>query len=92
MGELDGITVFKIGEDPYTREDLMNMEPVCLRALLRERVHHTIEVEIYPIVLGRKRTACQVWPAGRINYGCLDEAADSVPKMRISSGARSTLP
>jgi hypothetical protein len=33
----------------------MNMEPVCLRALLRERVHHTIEVEIYPIVLGRKK-------------------------------------
>ncbi len=55
MGELDGITVFKIGGDPYTREDLMSMEPVCLRALLRERVHHTIEVEIYPIVLGRKK-------------------------------------
>ena len=47
MGELDGITIFKIGGDPYTKEDLMNMEPVCLRALLRERVHHTIEVEIY---------------------------------------------
>ena len=54
MGELDGITIFRIGGDPYTREDLMNMEPVCLRALLRERVHHTIEVEIYPIMLGRK--------------------------------------
>jgi nitroreductase len=55
MSELDGITVFRIGGDPYTREDLMKMEPVCLRALLRERVHHTIEVEIYPIMLGRKK-------------------------------------
>ena len=55
MGELDGITVFRIGGDPYTKEDLMEMEPVCLRALLRERVHHTIEVEIYPIMLGRKK-------------------------------------
>jgi nitroreductase len=39
----------------YTRDDLMKMEPVCLRALFRERVHHTIEVEIYPILLGRKK-------------------------------------
>jgi len=52
--ELDGVTVFRIGGDPYTRADLMKMEPVCLRALFRERVHHTIEVEIYPILLGRK--------------------------------------
>ena len=34
----------------YTREDLMKMDPVCLRALFRERVHHTIEVKIYPIL------------------------------------------
>jgi nitroreductase len=39
----------------YTREDLMKMDPVCLRALFRERIHHTIEVEIYPILLGRKK-------------------------------------
>jgi len=39
----------------YTRDDLMKMEPVCLRALFRERVHHTIEVEIYPILLGKKK-------------------------------------
>jgi len=38
----------------YTRDDLMNMEPACLRALFRERIHHSIEVEIYPIMLGRK--------------------------------------
>jgi nitroreductase len=39
----------------YTREDLMRMDPVCLRALFRERVHHTIEVHIYPILLGEKK-------------------------------------
>ncbi len=50
----DEITVFRVGGDNYTRDDLMKMEPVCLRALFRERVHHTIEVEIYPILLGRK--------------------------------------
>lgn len=38
----------------YTREDLMKMDPVCLRALFRERIHHTIEVEMYPILLGNK--------------------------------------
>jgi nitroreductase len=38
----------------YNREDLMEMDPVCLRALFRERIHHTIEVEIYPILLGIK--------------------------------------
>jgi len=52
--DLSRVTVWRIGGDPYTREDLMKMEPVCLRALFRERVHHTIEVEIYPILLGRK--------------------------------------
>ncbi len=39
----------------YTKADLMVMDPVLLRALFRERVHHTIEVEIYPILLGRKK-------------------------------------
>lgn len=38
----------------YTRLDLMKMDPVCLRALFRERVHHTIEVLLYPILLGEK--------------------------------------
>ena len=55
MGNLDKVTVFRIGGDDYTKEDLMEMDPVCLRALFRERVHHTIEVEIYPILLGRKK-------------------------------------
>ncbi len=39
----------------YSREDLLGMDPVCLRALFRERVHHTIEVDIYPILLGQKK-------------------------------------
>jgi nitroreductase len=39
----------------YTRDDLMRMDPVCLRALFRERIHHTIEVDIYPILLGEKK-------------------------------------
>jgi nitroreductase len=39
----------------YTRDDLMKMDPACLRALFRERIHHTIEVEIYPILLGKKK-------------------------------------
>jgi len=39
----------------YTRDDLMKMEPACLRALFRERVHHTIEVLLYPILLGKKK-------------------------------------
>jgi nitroreductase len=32
----------------YTRNDLKNMDPDCLRALFRERIHHTIEVHLYP--------------------------------------------
>ncbi len=39
----------------YTRENLMKMDPVMLRAILHERTHHTIEVEIYHILLGRKQ-------------------------------------
>ena len=39
----------------YTRDDLKEMDPHCLRALFRERVHHTIEVHIYPILLGERK-------------------------------------
>jgi nitroreductase len=35
----------------YTKEDMMQMEPVALGALLRERTHHTIEVPLYPTLL-----------------------------------------
>ena len=43
------------GGKEYTKADLMKMEPVLLRSLFRERIHHTIEVEIYPILLGKKK-------------------------------------
>ncbi|MBN1223712.1 MAG: L-2-amino-thiazoline-4-carboxylic acid hydrolase, partial [Candidatus Aminicenantes bacterium] len=39
----------------YTRKELMEMEPECLRALFRERIHHTVEVELYPVLLGNKK-------------------------------------
>jgi nitroreductase len=52
--KFDELTVkWRFGE--YTREDLMRMDPVCLRALFRERIHHTIEVQIFPILMGEKR-------------------------------------
>jgi len=52
--KFDELTVkWRFGE--YTREDLLKMDPVCLRALFRERIHHTIEVQIYPILLGKKK-------------------------------------
>jgi nitroreductase len=44
----------------YTRKDLMAMDPVCLRALFRERVHHTIEVDMYPILLGQKEARSNI--------------------------------
>jgi nitroreductase len=47
--------IYSAGRIKYVRADLMKMEPVPLRALLRERIHHTIEVEIYPILLGKKK-------------------------------------
>ena len=47
--------VYSAGRIRYVKADLMEMDLVPLRALLRERVHHTIEVEIYPILLGKKK-------------------------------------
>jgi nitroreductase len=35
----------------YTMEDLRNMDEVSLRGLLHERVHHGIEVPLYPLIL-----------------------------------------
>jgi nitroreductase len=52
--EAQGVDTVRWRFGNYTREDLMKMDPVCLRALFRERVHHTIEVKIYPILLGGK--------------------------------------
>jgi hypothetical protein len=39
------------GTVKYKKEDLMKLNPVLLRALLRERVHHNIEVPLYTILL-----------------------------------------
>jgi len=39
------------GGASYGKEDLMNMEPTLLRALLRERAHHNIEVPLYTTLL-----------------------------------------
>lgn len=38
----------------YTQEDLMQMDAVVLRALLRERVHHNVEVPLYGTLLKGK--------------------------------------
>jgi nitroreductase len=38
----------------FTEEELLEVDPVILRAILHERIHHTIEVNIYRI-LARKR-------------------------------------
>ena len=34
----------------YEKEDLINMDPELLRALLRERMHHSIEVPFYSFI------------------------------------------
>jgi len=54
---MGGNTRVKWAFGEYTREDLMKMEPACLRALLHERVHHTIEVPLYPTLLKWKGKA-----------------------------------
>ena len=35
----------------YTKDDLMKLEPDVLAGVLRERVHHNIEVPLYPTLL-----------------------------------------
>jgi nitroreductase len=49
MTEITKVTPF--GGKSFTAEDLMDLEPVLLRALLRERVHHNIEVPFYSTIL-----------------------------------------
>lgn len=41
----------------YTEDDLVKMEPEVLGGILRERVHHMIEVPLYPILLRWKGKA-----------------------------------
>lgn len=57
----------------YTRQDLMAMDPTCLRALFRERVHHTIEVEIYPIIVGDKEPTAIFGTQAQICWEVLSE-------------------
>lgn len=52
MSEITKVTPF--GGSIYEKEDLMKMEPTLLRALLRERVHHNIEVPLYPLLARRQ--------------------------------------
>jgi nitroreductase len=39
----------------YTEEQLMEMKPDDLRAILHERTHHTVEVSIYRVLNGTRR-------------------------------------
>jgi nitroreductase len=40
----------------YSEKDLMEMDPVMLRTLIHERTHHTIEVLLYSVLVGKLRT------------------------------------
>mgnify|MGYP000117780176 CR=1 FL=1 len=44
------IKVKPFGGPAYEKEDLMKMDSELLRALLRERAHHNIEVPFYPLL------------------------------------------
>lgn len=41
--------------DPYSEDSLRKMDPMLLRALLRERVHHTVECRLYPALFGGQK-------------------------------------
>lgn len=49
MPEITEVAPF--GGAKFKKEDLMKLEPILLRALLRERAHHNIEVPLYPTLL-----------------------------------------
>lgn len=44
------IKVKPYGGPTYEKEDLMKLAPDLLRALMRERAHHNIEVPLYPLL------------------------------------------
>lgn len=46
----ESIKVKPFGGPTYEKEDLLRMDKTLLRALLRERVHHNIEVPLYSIL------------------------------------------
>ncbi len=45
------ITKIIVDGNEYTKEDVRKMDEVSLRGLLHERVHHNIEVPLYPALL-----------------------------------------
>lgn len=47
----------------YEKKDLLVLDPVLLRALLHERVHHTIEVPLYPILVKGQEKALPAFGA-----------------------------
>lgn len=49
MTQISRVTPF--GGASYSKEDLMTMDPTLLRALLRERIHHNVEVPLYTTLL-----------------------------------------
>ncbi len=49
--------VAPFGKPGYTKEDMLAMEPDLLRALMRERTHHTIEVPFYSLLANGKKDA-----------------------------------
>jgi nitroreductase len=55
MTEITKVTPF--GGAIYEKEDLLKLEPTLLRALLRERAHHNIEVPLYPVLVRGQKSA-----------------------------------
>lgn len=53
MKVISKVTPF--GWRSFSEEELMELEPVLLRAILHERIHHSIEVPFYTIMLKRNR-------------------------------------
>jgi len=68
------VTVISGGIE-YTRERMMQLDDVSLRGLLHERVHHAIEVPIYPTVMNWKG-------AGTAGFGLQAQAVFDVWRAR----------
>ena len=59
MAEITQVAPF--GGPKFTKEDLMQLEPTLLRALLRERTHHNIEVPLYTTLLKWKGNPIRIF-------------------------------
>jgi len=53
----DTIEVRPFGGKGFSETDMLNMDPVLLRALLSERTHHNIEVPFYQLLLSSDHSA-----------------------------------